>query len=243
MFGKRKLLTSPLKIAVDADLELVRDFGPATVTDIARGLGPRVERLARAAAARVEATGDRSGLAVLEYFATGYTPAWLSLARLQQELGEIDAAIGSLNRFVEANPADPEGWRHLTVLYRQAGDALGEMHARLQLAELARPLFAELSTAAGRLNGLLSRRELPVEHDERRLLIRRLRQLIENRVTEADATDLSRLAWLCVHAQDEAAAAKWAQDGLSLEPANEHCRSLLRKLGVQPVAGVTPVEQ
>ncbi len=54
MFGKRKLVTSPLKIAVDADLELVRDFGPTTINDMSRGLEPRVDRLTRAAAARVE---------------------------------------------------------------------------------------------------------------------------------------------------------------------------------------------
>lgn len=233
LFGKRKLLTSPMKIAIDADLVLVRDFGAATVTDVERGLGPRVDRITRAIAERADASGDLSDLAVLEYIATDYPPAWLNLAQLQAELGKHADALRSINRYLEQRPTDLEGWRRLSDAYRAAQDTIGEMHARLQLAELAKPPFDELSKAAVRLNGLLSRRELLLTSDERRGMAAKLRRLMEARHSEADATDLSRLAWLCLHDRDEEAATKWTEKGLILDPDNEHCLSLRRRLSVE----------
>jgi hypothetical protein len=84
VFGKKKLVTSPLKIAIDADLDLIRGFGATRTTDLANGLGPRIDRLAKAVAARSEAGVDvTQDLAVIQYVATAYPPAWLILAELQ----------------------------------------------------------------------------------------------------------------------------------------------------------------
>jgi tetratricopeptide (TPR) repeat protein len=232
LFGKKKLVTSPLKTAIDADLELMREFGAITTTDISHGLMPRIDRLARAAARSAEAGGDPSQeLAVIQYIASEYAPAWLSLAELQQELGREPAeAIQAVNRYLESRPEDRDAWQRLVALYRRSGDSLGEMHARLQLAELAKPAFNELSSAASRLNVLLYGRELDLDADERRLMVRRLRTLMEERWTEADATDLSRLAWLCMRDHDAEAAERWAREGLRRQPENHHCQSLMRKL-------------
>ncbi|RPF41148.1 NB-ARC domain-containing protein [Streptomyces sp. Ag109_G2-6] len=231
-FGKRKLVTSPLKIAIDSDLELIRGFGATTTTDLAHGLGPRIDRLARSAALRAENGGDiAQELAVIEYVATEYPPAWLTLAELQKDqLADLTAAIRSVNRYVENQPENQHGWSRLIILYQAANDPLAEMNARLQLAKLARPAFNDLSSAASRLNGLLHRRELVLDADERRLMARRLRSLLESRHTEADATDLSRLAWLCMYDQDPEAAEYWATEGLQKDPNNEHCLRLKRRL-------------
>lgn len=200
LFGKRKLVTSPLKIAIESDMELVRAFGTTTTTEVTQGLGPRIDKLTRAAARRGESGGDLTQeLAVLEYIATAYAPAWLQLSQLQEEMGRSEAAIHSISRYLEANSGDQEAWRRLIRLYRASDDAMGEMHARLQLAELTPLSFNDLSAAASRLNGLLARRELDLEADERRLMVRKLRLLIEARANEADGTDLSRMAWLCMY--------------------------------------------
>lgn len=61
-------------------------------------------------------------------------------------------------------------------------------------------------------------------------MARRLRSLLESRHTEADATDLSRLAWLCMYDQDPEAAEYWATEGLQKDPNNEHCLRLKRRL-------------
>lgn len=229
VFGKRKLVTSPFKIAIEADLQLVHAFGPIKATEASLGLEPRLERLTRAIATRIGEGDNSQEMAVLEYIASHYPPAWLHLAELQQELGNSAGSRDSVSKYLESEPTDESAWRQLIGLYKRASDPIGEMHARLQLAELARPDYKELSTAASRLNGMLSRREIEVDADERRLMVRKLRELLEERVGEADATDLSRLGWLCMHDQDTESALRWAQSGLDKEPNHEHCLKLLRR--------------
>ncbi|TNC16620.1 hypothetical protein FHE66_14690 [Georgenia sp. 311] len=230
LFGRKKLVTSPLKLAIDADLELVRSFGVTTVTDVAQGLGPRVERMVRWASERAGSGKDVTDqLAVIEYIATEFPPAWLRLATLQQELTDLSGAVRSVNRYLETVPDDAEAWRLLTVLHRRRDDGLAELHARLQLAELTETSFEDLSTTAARLTGMLSRRKIDLNTDERRLTAGRLRALMEARVDEADATDLSRLAWLCMHLQDAAAASRWAARGLEMDARNEHCLKILER--------------
>ena len=231
LFGKKKLVASPLKIAVEADIDLLHSFGAATAGEVAAGLGPRVDRLAKVVAARIAEGGDRaSELAVVEYIATAYPRAWLNVAQLEEESGHLADAAASVRRFLEAQPEDEGGWRKLAQLCRAAGDALGEVNARLELAERERTQFHDLSTAAQRLNYLLSTREVNLEGDERKLAVRRLRLAMERRWREADATDLSRLAWLCMHDQDQDSAQHWASVGLDAEPENEHCRRLVERL-------------
>ncbi|MEU5912893.1 ATP-binding protein [Micromonospora sp. NPDC047527] len=233
LFGRRKLVTSPLKIAIEADLELIRGFGATSTVDLARGLGPRVDRLVRAIASRERRGVDlEQEFAVIEYIASSYPPAWLNLADLYQDLGlSSEKVITTINRYLEARPADQDAWKRLIDCYRAAGNHLAEMHARLQLAEIAMPPYHDLSESASRLNGLLSRKEIDLNGDERRLIIRSFRRLMELRADEADATDLSRLAWLCMHDQDADAAGGWVAEGLAREPANQHCESLRRRLG------------
>lgn len=232
LFGKKKLVTSPLKIAVDADLQLIQGFGAMTTTDLGQGIGRRIDRLARAIAERAEKGRDLTQeLAVIEYIASEYPPAWLTLAELQREyVGSATDAIGSINRYLESNPSDQDAWRRVIALHRANSDSLAETHARLQLAELTTLPLSELSTAAARLIGLLSRKELSLDADEKRLVVRRLRSLLEARSDEANATDLSRLAWLCMFDHDAAAANKWVSAGLALDSENSYCIKLKSRL-------------
>ena len=185
LFGKRKLVASPMRIAVNADLKLIQEFG--STTDTAHGLAARIERLARSAARRMETGEDISQeISVIEYMATGYPKAWLTLADFQRnQMSDNDAAIGAVNRYLENFPDDQQGWGLLITLCRATEQPLAEMNARLRLAELTRPTFDDLSSAASRLNGLLHRKEIVLEADERRHLVRRLRELLEARYTEA----------------------------------------------------------
>jgi hypothetical protein len=232
LFGKKKLVTSPARIAIEADLELIHGFGATTTTDAARGIGPRVERMANAMVERVEKGEEvTQELAVVEYIATGYPQAWITLSRLQErQLGDMAGAIRSAGLYLESRPGDQEAWTRLIHLYKVTEEPLAEMNARLQLAELNDSAFEDLSSAANRLNRLLYARKITLDADEKRLMVHKLRSLMEARVGEANATDLSRLAWLCLRDQDEAAADRWVQEGLRLDPENEYCLRLKQKL-------------
>ena len=158
LFGRKKLITSPMKIAIDADLELIRGFGPTTTTDLGHGLASRIDRLARAVATDADDSTDLAQkLAVLEYIASEYSYAWLKLADLYEEIArDPHQAIHAVNKYLEERPESQNAWRRLISLYRGVDDVLGEMHARLQLAELTVPRFDDLSSAANRLNSILS---------------------------------------------------------------------------------------
>ncbi len=232
LFGRKKLVTSPMKIAIDADTELMHGFGATSTTDLNHGLASRIDRLVRSIAARASNGGDHSQeLAILEYIASEYPYAWLKIAELYKDVAnEPLQAIDAVNRYLEERPDNSEAWQRLVDLYLTVGNVLGEMHARLQLAELTGPRFSDLSSAANRLNGLLSRRQIEIDADERRLIVNKIRRLMERRISEADATDFSRLAWLCMYDKDPAAAKRWVSEGLNREPENEYCQRLKETL-------------
>lgn len=231
IFGKRKLITSDLKISVDTDLEMLQRFGSATTTDVAQGLGPRVERAAAEAAKRRAAGHDIADeLRILESIASEYPPAWVNLARIHRESGDSDSAMSALRMYLERQPSDPSAWREFISLCRSTGDALAEIQARLQLAELEDSDIEALSNSAARLNGLLSRKELSLDGEERRRLIESFLTLLATHESAANATDLSRMAWLALHNGNVDRAKRWAQRGLDGEPNNEHCQRLMVRL-------------
>ncbi len=234
LFGKQKLVISPMQTAIEADLELIRGFGVTKSVDASKGLGPQVDRLARVIARSVAGDDKRltEGVAVLEYIAHEYPPAWLRLADLQIEFGKLVEAVASLERYTAVNAEDREGWSRLAEARQAASDPLGEIHARLRLAELDSAPFQDVTKAAARLTSVLSTRELDIDKDVRHRMVDRLRRTFERRASEADATDLSRLAWLCLHLQDLAGAKAWAERGLALHPTNDHCRKIIDRITV-----------
>jgi hypothetical protein len=84
-----------------------------------------------------------------------------------------------------------------------------------------------ISSAVNRFNSVLRADYSIFSGDEKRVFAQRLRQAMEDGLTEATATDLSRLAWLCLRLGDEPAADKYIRQGLSQEPDNEYCLRLV----------------
>jgi predicted TPR repeat methyltransferase len=78
--------------------------------------------------ARVRSEGEdiSQELAVIEYVASEYAPAWLRLAQLESEVGRDAEAIRAVNRYLEVRPDDEKGWLQLIELYRAAEDSLAE---------------------------------------------------------------------------------------------------------------------
>ncbi|HUZ45275.1 MAG TPA: NB-ARC domain-containing protein [Terriglobia bacterium] len=237
IFGEKKLAVSPMKAAIEADTVLLQLFGAAQRTDVMHGVGPRIERLVRTVASKVVRGEERLDvyLPMLEFVAGKHPPAWLLISELQEELNCPDEAQTSIRRYLELTTGEDarRGWTKLLGLCRRKGDGLGELQALVELSQLPETQYAEISSAANRVNQLFKEVWLPFDLGEKVALLRRLIAIMERRIDEADATDCSRLAWLCLHTDDRELAKTYAVRGLDLDPQNWHCRKLSEQPSIQ----------
>jgi hypothetical protein len=235
VFGRRKLAVSALRSAVEADTELLRLFGAAKSSDVERGLEPRIRQMTQAILARL---GDESafeeGMGVLSYVARSYPPAWLAIADVHLATKDLNAAEDAIEQYLERMPRDTAGWRKLADVRRAQGDMLGELHARVELAEAPEAEYIEASHVANLLNGWARYGSLTLDGDEKRVLATRIRGLLEAGVASASATDLSRLAWVCIHLSDREAAKTYTRMGLERDSENEYCQALAKRLRLRP---------
>ena len=234
VFGRRKLAVSPLRSAVEADTELLMLFGAAKSSDVERGLEPRVQQMTRAIIGRLgDDAATEEGLAILSYVARSYSRAWLALAEVHLAAGDLDSSQAAIEQYLESTPGDAVTWRKLADVRRAQRDALGEVHARVELAEAPDGTYADASHAANVLNSQLHSGTLRLDGEEKRVLATRIRRLLEAGVESATATDLSRLAWVCIRLRDQDAARSYTRMGLERDPTNDYCRALAERLKVK----------
>ena len=242
VFGKKKLGVSPLRAAIQADVEILQMLGPSRSDDLQLGLANRLRRLIENVARRVDAGQSFDDYApIVEMICRAYNPGWLMLARwhLESELHEdIELAKNELKRFLEQQPPEldaAEAWRLLGLAYFQTGDKLGAIHAFIERAQLSAVDLFDISNTANRLNGLLRDHGLDVEKEEKVQLAQRLLAVLQSRRSEASPDDFSRMAWLALHTGRQSQAAEFAQAGLALDPENFHCRGIADRLRLVPL--------
>ena len=102
----------------------------------------------------------------------------------------------------------------------------GEIDALVKQAELDDVPYRVISSVVNRFNSAMRAEYSTFNADEKRVFAERLRQVMEDGLHEANATDLSRLAWLCLRLDDEPSADKYIRQGLAEEPDNEYCLRL-----------------
>lgn len=238
VFGRRKLEISPMRTAIDADVRFLQELGATSSASLRHGMLPRLERLFTSVATRVSSGETQLADVVpsLEFICRHYSPAWLMLAALYEESGSSDAlpkAAECLRRFLEQPqplPGQRTAWEELARIYAATNDWSGAAQALIRLCKLPDTPYFILSNTANRLNNLLRDNSLALDSEEKRVLYRDLAHLMEARMREADATDLSRLAWLHLHLRDPDRAREIAEQGLDIESDNEHCSRLLVRL-------------
>jgi hypothetical protein len=239
VFGKPKLATSPMRSAVEADLQLLHAFGATQQADIKWGITPRIEKLFRYIADRISQGKDTvdGHQPMLEFIARKYPPAWLLLARLHQELEsarDLEKAKEATRRYIEHTPKDyahqEQAWSKLANLCQTTGDTVGEIHALVEMCQPSDVPFRTVSDAVNRVNALFIKQHFVLDSDEKRIVSQKLAQVMENRISEGDATDCSRLAWLFLRLQDEEKAQGIVELGISLDPENPHCKNLATRL-------------
>ncbi|MET9463721.1 NB-ARC domain-containing protein [Streptomyces sp. NPDC006544] len=240
VFGQSKLKVSPFRPLVIADTELIQQFGPMQATDVAKGMGPRVERMVRVIASRRLSGQDyRTQMRALEYVAERYAAAWLRIADFylespgDEDLGE---ARRSIERFLEKNSDDLDGWRKLIEINRRLGDVSQELNARINLAEVPGAEYSEIANAASCFAYAQKNQALGLDPDSKSMIIASIVRLMEARIGEATPTELSRLAWLYIASKDTTRAAEVVRMGLEREPTNPHLSKLDQRLSDGPEA-------
>lgn len=237
LFGMKKLEVSPHRELIENDIRLLQDIGPTTMTGLKEGIRPRVVAFFKKSAKRISdgAASFEEMRSVLEFVARSYHPAWLLLANLQREVvgdAGLEKSADYVRRFLEGKPPAEEAhpaWQQLIATYRATKNIIGGCGAFLRAAEINEPPLDQISNMANWLN---SEREMIERMDvaERGALFKPLAKLMEMHLRTASATDLSRLAWLHLHAGDGQRARDVAQIGLQRDPDNQHCQRLVEKL-------------
>jgi len=237
VFGKKKLNISPSKAAIQADVEILQMLGPSRRDDVHLSLAKRLERFIGNISRRIEVGESYEAFApVLEAICRSYNPGWLLLARWHMEertIPSYEKAKDELRRFLENMPpsADAaEAWQLLGHACYQTGDALGEVHAFIERAQISEVSFHDLSNTANKLNSFLRDHGLEIDREQKRDLTSRIFSVLNARRAEATADDLSRMAWLAINSGQESIARDYVQAGLEMEPGNYHLTNLAQRL-------------
>lgn len=239
VFGKKKLNISPSKAAIQADVEILQMLGPSRRDDVHLGLARRLENFIANLSRRIEAGSRYESFApVLEAICRAYNPGWLLLARWHMENRTQEGyarAKEELRRFLENGPPNAdaaEAWKLLGHACYRTEDALGEVHAFIERAQVSDVDFYDLSNTANRLNLFLRDHGLEIDREQKRDLASRIISVLKARRDEAGADDLSRMAWLAIHSGQEALAREFIEGGLAKDGGNYHLVKLAQRLGI-----------
>ena len=234
LFGRTKLEVSPEREVILDDIYFLQDFGPTMATGLNRGILPRIQSIFRNFAQRIsdELVAIENARPVLEFMSRNYPPAWLLFADIEEVVGDTDRVAKCIRSYLE-QVSEGEGavraWRRLGLVYRRLNDVRASCSAFLNASRIVETELDEISSMANYIN---SSRDLIVEMDpiQRSAILRPLARLMETHIEKASATDLSRLAWLYLHSEDETRALQVAKLGIDREVDNLHCLRLVQKI-------------
>ena len=238
IFGKKKLTVDQMKALIEADSKFLQLFGAGQNTDIKHGLQPKINRLFANLRKTLVSNPERLQdiIPVLEFIARKHSFAWIKIASLIEEFGgedKLPLIKEKLQKYLETADQGIEKaeiWNRVAEINEKLGDIQGMIHALIEKCEAFPGAFNDISGVAAKFNGMLQRKVLEVDSEAKRVLAAKLAKLMDERISEANATDMSRLAWLCLHMHDEDKAATYTVLGLQLEPDNEYCLSLRTRL-------------
>jgi tetratricopeptide (TPR) repeat protein len=238
-FGKKKLNISPSKASIQADVEILQMLGPSRRDDVNLGLARRLEKFLENISKEIDFGASYESFSpVLEAICRAYNPGWMILARWHMEEENpkgYQHAKEELRRFLENEPScsdAPDAWRLLAHACYRTGDALGEVHAFIERAQVVELAFHDLSNTANKLNSFLRDHGLEIDKEQKRELAHRIMSVMHARQAEASADDLSRMAWLAINLGQESSAREYVCAGLDAEPENYHLLKLAQRLGL-----------
>ncbi|MBN2529088.1 MAG: hypothetical protein JXR76_22045 [Deltaproteobacteria bacterium] len=238
VFGKKKLNISPFKDSIRADIDVLQLLETST-NDVELGLARKLDKFIANIALRVEeGVPFEEFRPILEMICQSYTYGWLILAKWQMEQRTDDSykyACKAARYFLENEFESPEiadAWKILGHACYQLGDYLGEIHAFIERAQLSDISFRDISNTANRLNELGKKYPNEFDSEQKNEFARRLLDVMDQRVSAADADDYSRMAWLAISINQENRARAYVEAGLKLEFDNIHCQRIAERLGM-----------
>jgi len=239
VFGKKKLNITPSKHSIKADVEILQMLGPSRGDDMHLGLVSRLETFLKNISLRIEKEEKYEELfPVLEMICRSYNPGWLLLARWHIEQDTCDSFLQAkeeLHRFLENSPSSSnaiDAWNLLSKACAHTDDALGEIHALVERAQISSIPFDELSSIINKFNRYLKEHGLEIDKEQKIDLAGRLASVMEVRKDEASANDLSRMAWLEIHLGRETIARDYVLKGLQIDSYNSHLKKLESRLKI-----------
>lgn len=234
-FGKAKLSVSLQKNKISAEMRQLHAFGVTKTSDIAEGIDDQVDRFFRQLEREPESADDY--LPMAEFIARRHPPAWRHIIYLYERRGtrrDLGKAKDAVQRYIQSSASHDDqlwAWRKLADLCGSTADRSGEINALSEMCELPDIPFTQLGYAAGRFLTIFRVHD-PVDKTEKGIIVQRLVEVMENRVTEAKVEDIGRLVWLCLHIKDVDRARGFTQLGLGIDPRNRYLRDLAKKLQV-----------
>jgi len=233
-FGKRKLEVSPSRAIIENDVLFLQDVGTTTVAGLKEGLAPKIDALFRRVARKtaIDPTALQDFRPVLEFLSNHYKRAWILLADLEAETGNQENAAEALRRYLASQPDQQlaqKAWNKLMGLYRESGDVIAACGAFLRASAIVEPHFSEVSMIANWLNNSADAWS-HLHTTERATIFGPLAKMMEDGLSDADATDISRVSWLYLHMGNEERAKDLTREGLRRDPSNIYCLRLRVKL-------------
>ncbi len=231
-FGVRKIESSTIRMAIQADKEFLQYFGVTQKTDMKRSIQSRIDRLLREIQKLViqDHSAIEEFVPIIEYMAKRrHHQAWLKLADLYKKIGNSSQYEYYLKRFLEFatdNEEKRKVWENLANFYKLESRYSDELDASIRLAQLSRAYYETISNVANRFNSIVNLRDYRFDEGEKDMILETLIELMEDGNYQADATDFSRLGWLYMHDSKPEKALQTANRGLEIQPQNEYCKNL-----------------
>ena len=242
IYGRREFEFSPYKVSIEKDRKLLMEFGVGNKEYAQKGVFPRIENFFKSVAGRASASPTELDEAqpVLEFVARQYPNAYRLLVDLVLEVcrdnASLERAKNYMRQYIQyVNMQEKfDAWSKLASLCELSQDVKGEVHALCEAALLQYSNQDNLGVLANKINYRI--RDLKDQKFEEawsldiRELLQKVIEVMEKMLPDLTATNCSRLAWLHLNTGDKNRANELAHIGVSREPDNEFCLSLVSKL-------------
>ena len=226
---------------IELDTRTLQLFGAADTIAARRGIGARVLRLFKNLARGVENKEFKIDVyePLINYIGKRYPESWTWAADLYCTNGDAEGrarAIRALTSLLESEPAPAiriTTWRRIAELAKRNGDPATELNAWMQVIGVDNDSLRDISDAANALNIIYRTYRSQLDRELLDLACERATAaLAPHADLDANATDLSRLAWLYLNKGEPEKAKSVTILGLEQDPINVHLVNLKERLGI-----------